>query len=70
MRYLSSIFSSDDPEDPMPEGISAVKALQKAIQAGQRIYRITQDNVTGRSFKSEFGFLHRRRNQSRCPGWK
>jgi transglutaminase-like putative cysteine protease len=33
-----------DPNNP-PDAISAVKALQKASAAGQRIYQITQDNM-------------------------
>jgi hypothetical protein len=39
------MFPSQDPNDPEPDAISAVKALQKAGQAGQRIYHITQANM-------------------------
>jgi hypothetical protein len=39
------MFASQDPNDPEPDAISAVKALQKAGQAGQRVYHITQANM-------------------------
>jgi hypothetical protein len=39
------MFASQDPNDPEPDAISAVKALQKAAQAGQGIYHITQANM-------------------------
>ena len=39
------MFASQDPAEPKPDAISAVKALQKASAAGQRIYHLTQDNM-------------------------
>ncbi|MEW8288483.1 MAG: hypothetical protein AB2697_21085, partial [Candidatus Thiodiazotropha endolucinida] len=39
------MFASQDPTEPQPDAISAVKALQKATTAGQRIYHITQANM-------------------------
>lgn len=39
------MFATDDPSEPQPGGISAVKALQKASAAGQQIYEITRDNM-------------------------
>ena len=38
------MFASLDPNDPRPDAISAVKALQKANASEQRIYHITQLN--------------------------
>jgi hypothetical protein len=39
------MFQSQDPNDPKPNAISAVKALQIASVKGQRIYQITQANM-------------------------
>lgn len=39
------MFASQDPAEPKPDAISAVKALQKASAAGQRIYHLTQENM-------------------------
>lgn len=39
------MFASQDPADPKPDAISAVKALQKASAQGQRIYHLTQENM-------------------------
>lgn len=39
------MFASQDPNDPQPNAISAVKALQIASIKGQRIYQITQANM-------------------------
>ena len=38
------MFASQDPNEPRPDAISAVKALQKASAAEQRIYHITPLN--------------------------
>ena len=38
------MFAPTDPNAEQPDAISAVKALQKASAAGQRVYQITQDN--------------------------
>ena len=40
------MFACSDPSAPKPDAISAVKALQKASAAGQRIYQITQANMS------------------------
>ncbi|MEW8000817.1 MAG: transglutaminase domain-containing protein [Candidatus Thiodiazotropha endolucinida] len=40
------MFASEDPNDPQPNAISAVKALQIASAEGQRIYQITQANMS------------------------
>ena len=39
------MFAPTDPNAPKPDAISAVKALQKASQAGQKIYQINQANM-------------------------
>ncbi|MEW8049456.1 MAG: transglutaminase domain-containing protein [Candidatus Thiodiazotropha sp.] len=39
------MFASQNPDEPQPDAISAVKALQKATAAGQRIYHITQADM-------------------------
>ncbi len=39
------MFAPTDPNAPKPDAISAVKALQKASAAGQKIYKITKDNI-------------------------
>jgi len=39
------MFAPTDPNAPKPDAISAVKALQKASQAGQKIYSITKENI-------------------------
>ena len=39
------MFTSDVVNDPQPDSISAVKAIQKASESGQRIYQITRDNM-------------------------
>ncbi|MCU7849525.1 MAG: hypothetical protein KZQ89_16350 [Candidatus Thiodiazotropha sp. (ex Lucinoma kastoroae)] len=40
------MFASQGPNDPQPNAISAVKALQIASIEGQRIYQITQANIS------------------------
>ncbi|MEW8000741.1 MAG: transglutaminase domain-containing protein [Candidatus Thiodiazotropha endolucinida] len=40
------MFASQDPNEPPPNAISAVKALQIASSQGQRIYKITQSNIS------------------------
>ena len=39
------MFAPTDPNAPKPDAISAVKALQKASAAGQKIYQINQANM-------------------------
>ncbi len=39
------MFASEDPGQPRPDAISAVKAMQKASLAGQKLYMITRDNM-------------------------
>jgi len=39
------MLAPTDPNAPKPDAISAVKALQKASAAGQKIYKITKDNI-------------------------
>ncbi|HIO97863.1 MAG TPA: hypothetical protein EYG71_08065 [Leucothrix sp.] len=39
------MFAPSDPNEPRLDGISAVKALQKAGLEGQKIYLITKDNM-------------------------
>ena len=39
------MFAPTDPNAPKPDAISAVKALQKASQAGQKIYQINRANM-------------------------
>ncbi|MEW8177237.1 MAG: hypothetical protein AB2754_09175 [Candidatus Thiodiazotropha endolucinida] len=39
------MFASQNPDEPQPDAISAVKALQKATVAGQRIDHITQADM-------------------------
>ncbi len=39
------MFAPTDPNAPKPDAISAVKALQKASAAGQKIYQINQSNM-------------------------
>ncbi|MEW8646457.1 MAG: transglutaminase domain-containing protein [Candidatus Thiodiazotropha endolucinida] len=40
------MFAPDDPDAEQSDGISAVKALQIASAQGQRIYQITQSNMS------------------------
>ncbi len=39
------MFPSTDSNNPEPDAISVVKAIQNTSAAGQRIYRITRDNM-------------------------
>lgn len=39
------LFAQSDPTVEKPDAISAVKAIQKASSAGQKIYQITQENM-------------------------
>ena len=39
------MFAPTDPTQPKPDAISAVKALQKASAAGQKIYQVNQANM-------------------------
>ncbi len=43
--HQNLMFAPTDPNAPKPDAISAVKALQKASAAGQKIYKITKDNI-------------------------
>jgi hypothetical protein len=40
------MFATDDPDAEQPDAISAVKALQIASAEGQRVYQITQENMS------------------------
>jgi hypothetical protein len=40
------MFATDDPDAEQPDAISAVKALQIASAEGQRVYQISQENMS------------------------